>query len=447
MCDTLVALGNVTSDGSVIFGKNSDREPNEAHQIVLIPANEYEEGSTVKCTYMEIPQVRSTHRVLLAKPFWIWGAEMGANDMDVVIGNEAVFTRVPYEKGPGLIGMDFIRLALERSSSAIEALNTITQLLEVYGQGGNCGYKHELYYHNSFIIADRKEAWVLETAGRQWVAEKVKDVRSISNTLSIETHWDLSSKDVVNFAREQGWLKKGEDLNFRKCYGGDLYSRLVTNFISSYKRQTCSQNFLMQNKGKITPSLVMKILRTHSPVGKENLPKMHGLLGSDVCAHASMGPVRGSQTTGSMVSHLVGKNSIHWLTATAAPCTGIFKPVWLDSGLPETGLAPEGDCDAKTFWWQHELLHRRVMRAYEERLLSYKSERDEIEDDFIKCALSVQSGDLNERKLFSFACFEQARQLTEAWSEKVQQIRALDNLPLLYKSAWNQYNRDVKIEI
>jgi dipeptidase len=33
MCDTFVALPAVTPDGSVIFGKNSDREPNEAQAL------------------------------------------------------------------------------------------------------------------------------------------------------------------------------------------------------------------------------------------------------------------------------------------------------------------------------------------------------------------------------------------------------------------------------
>ena len=38
MCDTLVALGNVTADGVTILGKNSDREPNEAHHLLRIPS-------------------------------------------------------------------------------------------------------------------------------------------------------------------------------------------------------------------------------------------------------------------------------------------------------------------------------------------------------------------------------------------------------------------------
>src|SRR5689334_7217401 len=98
MCDTAVALGAATADGSVIFGKNSDREPNEAHCLVHVPRAQHPAGSSVRCTYIDVPQVAETYGVLLSKPFWIWGAEIGANEMGVVIGNEALFTRVPYEK-------------------------------------------------------------------------------------------------------------------------------------------------------------------------------------------------------------------------------------------------------------------------------------------------------------------------------------------------------------
>ena len=118
MCDTIVALRNSTADGSVLFAKNSDRDPNEAHEVILIQRQKHSAGSSVKCTYIEIPQVEETYKVLLCKPFWIWGAEMGSNEFGVTIGNEAVFTRIPYGKTPGLIGMDFLRLALERAKTA-----------------------------------------------------------------------------------------------------------------------------------------------------------------------------------------------------------------------------------------------------------------------------------------------------------------------------------------
>ena len=63
---------------------------------------------------------------------------MGANEHGVAIGNEAVFTKVPYDKGPALLGMDLLRLALERAATARQALDVITGLLVEHGQGGNC---------------------------------------------------------------------------------------------------------------------------------------------------------------------------------------------------------------------------------------------------------------------------------------------------------------------
>ena len=118
MCDTFVALGNVTADGRVMFAKNSGREPNEAQWLAYYPPAEHRRGSPLTCTYVEIPQVRRTYGVLLSKPFWMWGGEMGINEHGVAIGNEAVRTKEPYDK-QGLLGIPTSSSTTTPSSSPI----------------------------------------------------------------------------------------------------------------------------------------------------------------------------------------------------------------------------------------------------------------------------------------------------------------------------------------
>lgn len=202
MCDTFLALSSATADGSIICGKNSDREPNEAQALEYHPPRVHEARANVKCTYLTIPQARETLGILIGRPFWMWGAEMGANEKGVVIGNEAVFTRMPLMKKEGLTGMDLLRLALERAADAERALEVIVELLADFGQGGICGYEDKrLAYHNSFIIADPRQGWVLETAGHLWAALKISDFYAISNGLTIGEHFDACHPELIETAR------------------------------------------------------------------------------------------------------------------------------------------------------------------------------------------------------------------------------------------------------
>lgn len=68
------------------------------------------------------------------------------------------------------------RLALERCATARDAVTLIGRLLGDHGQGGRCFEEPtsaDIIYHNSFLVADPREAWVLETAGGHWAAEQV----------------------------------------------------------------------------------------------------------------------------------------------------------------------------------------------------------------------------------------------------------------------------------
>ena len=207
-CDCWVALRDATTDGSVILAKNSDRPPGESQPLVSVPRSLHQQGATVQCTYIEIPQAAETYEHIGSKIWWTFGYEHGMNEHGVAIGNEAVWSKEPLEGNDGLLGMDLVRLGLERGTTAHEAMHVIVSLLERYGQCGNCLHETdgaELRYHNSFLIADPNEAWVLETAGEFWVAKKfTSGVYSISNIYTIETEWDEAHPQAGPERHRQG---------------------------------------------------------------------------------------------------------------------------------------------------------------------------------------------------------------------------------------------------
>lgn len=437
MCDTLVALGNSTLDGSMIFAKNSDRDPNEAQQIVLIKGEKHLKDATVKCTYISIPQVAETYSILLSKPFWIWGAEMGANEHGVVIGNEAVFSKIPQVKQPSLIGMDYLRLGLERSKTAVDALRLIINLLEIYGQAGNCGYSHPFAYDNSYLIADQREAWVLETASRHWAIEKVKDIRSISNVYTIESEWYEASKDLVAYAVDRGWCKSRKDFSFKRCYSDFIFS----TFGAGKSRHGCTSQYLRENKGGITVSNMMQVLRMHASKKSDEWMPGKALMGADVCMHLGFGPIRINQTTSSMVSQLASNHQTHWLTGTAAPCVSTFKPIWIDSGVPDSNPDPDGKYNAVTLWWQGEELHRRVLMNYPDRIKLVTPGRDELEAEFVNEANTIAMLDIKQRSLFSKACFKKSNDLRIEQIEEIDKRSKKENIPFYHRSVWKKYNK------
>lgn len=414
MCDTFVATPGFTGSGTMIFGKNSDREPNEAQELVRIPARDWKEKE-LHCTYISIPQASHTFEVILSKPFQMWGAEMGANEHGLCIGNEAVFTKVPFErKNSGLTGMDMIRLALERCKGASDALRLITDLVEQYGQDACGGYTdRNFFYHNSFILADPKQAYVLETAGRHWVALEVKGFRSISNGLTIDAEYDYCSKGVIDFARKQGWLPRGKEFSFREAFSDVFFT-----FFSKCKiRQARSSAAGAARTGKMTIEDAFAILRSHGDIDAQNFDPASGDMGH-LCLHAS-GLTTPSQTTGSMAAELrPDGRSTYWFTGSAAPCLSLYKPCFIPGkNLQPLDFPAPGAKANDSLWWRSEALHRLALLDYRLVHTIIATEQKTLEADFLRqerlyVGKKARSAELNS---FSTECFQRGDEALARW--------------------------------
>jgi secernin len=429
MCDTIVALGPATKDRVVLFGKNSDREPDEVQNITIYPRRQHRDGEQVKCTYISIPQAAETARVVLCQPFWMFGAEMGVNENGVAIGNEALFTR---EKPAttGLTGMDLLRLALERSKSAREALDITIQLLEKYGQGGNCGYRQKFLYMNSFLIADYREAYVLETVKSWWAWKRITDIWSISNIISLGQDFDAASPGLIRNAIKKGWCKSESVFNFTKCYSDPV----ITWGAAARTREKCSRNILSQKQGSLTTEDFMEILRDHGPKSGFRPDKY----GGTVCMHAADKLIRRSQSVGSLVSRLSGTGANVYVTGAANPCLSPFYPVFGAGTVNPAGYLEGGaEFNEEVYWWECELLHRKALWRYPDALKNIQPKIREYEQDMLK-SFEGAGATLNQAAINGY--FGKARSIVREWGGKLNSMP--ETKPgWLFQRYWQSYNK------
>ncbi len=341
MCDTLVKF--IPGKRQSFFAKNSDRHPKEPQYLQYITPQNIEPERFIieeRKHYIkhQLPALKKAlaefsprFDAIISKPSWIWGAEMGVNEKGVAIGNEAVFSAEKLEKN-GLLGMDILRLALQYAENARQALDTVISLIEKYGQGGNGAYRGRLEYHNSFLIKDFNEAYILETAGRFWVYKKITDYASISNTYTITGDFDKSNSKALNFKQE--------------------YETKIYNFLSkgpqrlSLTRQSCQRIETLFD--------TFEALRNHGT--PNNYPKR----GMDaVCMHSGL--LIKSETTASMVVHYINDRFIVWATNSPHPCVSKFFPIIFTEKTAEI-LQPE-------FTYELFFFNRRLAKA---RVKNYK---------------------------------------------------------------------------
>ncbi|MDG6931100.1 MAG: hypothetical protein JRN10_07685 [Nitrososphaerota archaeon] len=319
MCDTLVSRQRNNTDSSVTyFAKNSDREPDELQLVEYYPR--IGRKGSVRCTYMDVKFEGETNAIIISRPRWMWGAEMGVNEHGVAIGNEAVFTRRKFDRA-GLLGMDLLRLGLESGTNAKEAMSTIIQYLEEYGQGGSNSSRKKEYYDNSFLISDWDESYVLETFEKKWWYSRIDRFGSISN---------------APFAG-----RKGARLDVIYTFLGRGRERARTTGRSLAA-------------GNMDPDKIMDIMRIHN---EANFSPGNGS-NRDICMHAGRF-TRRFQTVNSMMLEIGPGYVLPWFTFSPNPCVSLYKPLFFGPG---------------TVWWGrdywenakgiHDALSTRGREAY-----------------------------------------------------------------------------------
>lgn len=389
MCDSVVATGGWTASGATLFAKNSDRHEGECQPLHQVSAAAHAGGASVACTHIVIPQAARTHAVIGHSPWWVWGFEHGVNEHGVAIGNQSVFSREPVEDKPGLIGMDLVRLALERSRDAREALEMMTSLLERYGQGGSGFGPGEAGYHNSFTIADPSHAWLLETSGRHWAARRTK-ADALTNHITLGADWELGSSDLESFARSQGWWQGSERLHVSDAYRQPDFPPQLTS-----GRIRRSLDLLHASRGKHSVVGMKTLLRDHGRPAA--LPPVHAERADEarytLCMHGE--PV--GTTTASLIAALPSDRGQPWpiWISFGSPCVGIFMPVYIAGEIPSPlragGETQPADGGASAWWLFHRLsrasaadfarfmpLARKAWQPLEEQI---SSERTAVERD------------------------------------------------------------------
>src|SRR3990170_2553900 len=408
----------------MLFAKSADCEVNEANAVVRVPSQKHGKGEAVRITHLVIPQAEETYEVLLTKAFWTYGCEIGVNEYGLAMGEEAVFTtEMAKEDRDGIIGPDLMRIGLERARNCQEAIAIMTHLLEEYGQGGSAELKGNSHFDSSFIMADPNEAYILETAGRQWALKKVEAIASISNMLGIGKDWDSCSA-----------ANGGEKFDWAKTFA----LQEVPPTLGAHLRQAITYNSLAASLGSINVQKIFETMRQHGEGYHPAEAEAH----RNICVHAGPQENRWWQADGVMVTDVGNHGVMAWVTGTSGTCVSIFKPVFLGIDLPDIGPYPSEHFDPHALWWKHELLHRRAMADFDHLVPEIRTDFDAIEANFLAQAPTVKNGTLAEKADFMDYCFSKAMQATEEWIARLRARTDLQFENAAYRAMWGKLNAE-----
>ena len=188
-CSTIAAGRRATIDGSVIVSHSNDGDGDVAGNIHVIPGASYELGTTRAVSGGTIPQALITYQ------YFTEGYAI-SNIHQVVLGESTCSAIFEGNRTSAILNIvDLGQLALERATTAKEAIQVMGDLATTYG-----------YYDagESLFVGDTLELWVFhilpDGTGKKaiWAAQKIPEdhVSTVMNAFIIR---DIDLQDPFNF--------------------------------------------------------------------------------------------------------------------------------------------------------------------------------------------------------------------------------------------------------
>jgi secernin len=333
--DMLVALSRATVAGETLFGHNCNRPSGERLELVRVPARVFTPGESVQTAHRLLPQARRTWTVLAGRCPGQWGYQHGLNEHGVSIGLTTIHTR-PRESDPALTGPDLVRLGLERANSARQAVDAMTDLASRHGQDAS-----QAGLDPAFLVADGREAFVVEMFGRHWAVQHVREVRAASDVCHLRQDWDHLSHGLADLAIARGWWPSdGSKLDFARSVAGEESASA-----SSLRRWGRATLLLEQSNGQINLPLIRRVLSDHfEGWGDADDPEAPGKVPETVtlCRHAATPTAL--HTAASLITQVRADEllPIAWYSL-GPPCQNVYFPLMLVGELPSALPTLPGD--------------------------------------------------------------------------------------------------------
>jgi hypothetical protein len=314
--DMVVALPRATADHVTLFGHNCNRPVGEPRALERVPRRTFAAGERLRTPYLSLTQVRTTLTVLAARFAGSWGYAHGVNERGVAAGVTSVKTRLVNDV-PGLTGPDLVRLALERSSTALQAVDTVTDLISRHGPGVSAGDRDE--GDPVLMFADGNEAYLLSACSTYWAVQEVREVRAQSDVCQLRQDWDRISPGLADLAISRGWWPDdGSKLDFAGALVGA--DGLGGDGLRRWGRATV---VLEQHNGQLDTPLIRRLL---ADLGE-----------------AARGGAEEAEPAASLVVRLTAEGDrprLAWWCC-GIPGESVYLPIALEGDLPEA-LTAEG---------------------------------------------------------------------------------------------------------